>query len=80
MNLPQEVIDTAQRHAKIALEVCISPDIAVCLDEMNRYRYYSADAWTPPTEMPLLPWSPPRHQPIASVTPDGVVTYLSQKA
>ena len=73
MTLPEHVIDTARRLAQISATVSTAPaGIAVCQDE-DGYRYYSADAWTFPIGMPIMPWRPPKLKPIAVVKPDGTV-------
>ncbi|MCX4799624.1 hypothetical protein OG497_37855 [Streptomyces sp. NBC_01242] len=41
---------------------------------VGRYGVYSEDAWTEPTERPLLPWSAPVGERVAVVALDGTVT------
>lgn len=37
------------------------------------FHVFHESAWTPPTEQPLLPWSPPTGEVVATVSLDGVV-------
>ncbi len=42
----------------------------------GRYSVYNADAWDRPSEVPMLPWSPPEGTKVAHVTIDGAVELL----
>ena len=42
----------------------------------DRYSVYDADAWEKPSEVPLLPWSPPKGVKVAHVAIDGAVTLV----
>lgn len=42
----------------------------------GRLAVYGADAWTRPTQQPMLPWAPPRGIPVATVSLSGEVTHL----
>ena len=68
-------VKTATRLAKDAVQVAISPDIAIVWHcRRNEWVFYNCKAWEKPDETPLLPWSPPEYPPFATVTPEGVVT------
>ena len=43
----------------------------------DQYRVYNQDAWIRPTGN-LLPWSPPRGEPVADVALDGTVTFKAK--
>lgn len=78
MTLPDEVVAEAAAHARVRRTVVredLPADIAVVHDG-TRFRFYNADAWERPEgEQPFLPWSPPAWPCLATVSPDGVVTY-----
>lgn len=53
----------------------LSPMVIVRKDS-GRLAVYSANAWTRPTEQPMLPWSAPLGTPVATVNLDRSVTLL----
>lgn len=57
--IPDKVLSDARAHAVIQARCSTNPTgIAVCYDG-EVFRMYDANAWTEPTERPVLPWAPP---------------------
>lgn len=49
----------------------------IAIDDSGRVSVYSADAWTPPSSQPMLPWRAPKAVPVAKVDMDGHASLLS---
>lgn len=69
--IPDDIIQKAIRIAKIASEVSIKPNIAICHDGKS-FRFYSEDAWED-KHGGMFPYSKPTHQPIVIITPNGEI-------
>lgn len=70
----ERAIEVARRHIPIQQSVrkpeCCCP-FAITLKPDGTYAVYDADAWTEPTETPILPWSPPTGEIVGIVNLDG---------
>ena len=80
--LTANVVETVRRHAATQARVVreeYRTGIAVCLHPRG-FRFYAADAWTPPAGAPALPWSPPPLEPVAVVNEFGGVQLLAARA
>lgn len=71
-HLPAEMVVRSREHWR-GCTVVYDPALGFT-------RTYNDDAWTPPTEQPMLPWRPPAGVPVAHVAVDGTVTRVDQKA
>lgn len=71
-------IDITNRIRRVGArhEYIIAQTFSVTNDS-SRLAVYDADAWTPPTSEPMLPWSHPDATPVAKVDMDGHVSLLT---
>lgn len=59
----------------IVKEECLS-EMVIVVTADSLLSVYGANAWTRPTEQPMLPWSAPLGTPVATVSLTGEVTHL----
>lgn len=71
-NLP--IMRKARRPECLADYIIVEVKIRATADSPTRFAVYAEDAWTKPTERPLLPWSAPAGRRLARVRHDGSIT------